>query len=275
MTNSTGLRVRGLTVRYGGIVAVDGVDLDVPSESITGLIGPNGAGKSSLFNACAGSTHANAGTVELFGRDISRLGPARRARAGLGRTYQRIQLFRTMTVRENLSMGYESALVRTHPWSLVHALPSERRETKRVTDDVLHRCGLWQVRDRVAGSLSTGEQRMVELARALASPARLLLLDEPSSGLSTEERSRFAAILRESTESFGRGVFVVEHDMDLVAAICAKVYVLNFGRLIYSGSMAGALQSSDVQQAYLGMAEASGAAGQCSATARGSEVGDA
>ncbi|SHH04191.1 amino acid/amide ABC transporter ATP-binding protein 1, HAAT family [Jatrophihabitans endophyticus] len=253
---SAGLVVRGLTVRYGGITAVEDVDLGVPADSITGLIGPNGAGKSSLFNACAGTVRASAGTVELFGRDISRIGPARRAQAGLGRTFQRVQLFRTLTVRENVALGHETAYARSRPWSLFHALPSERRKTAAVTAEVLEHCGLTGIADKVAGGLSTGEQRMVELARALASPARMLLLDEPSSGLSSDERGRFTSILTEAVEAMGRGVFVVEHDMDLVAAVCQRVYVLNFGHVIFSGSMAEALRSDVVRQSYLGTTEA-------------------
>jgi ABC-type branched-subunit amino acid transport system ATPase component len=257
MTELQGLMIRDLTVRYGGILAVDKVDLDVPAGTITGLIGPNGAGKSSLFSACAGEVPAS-GSVVLFGRDISHMGPVRRARAGVGRTFQRIQLFRTLTVRENVAMGHEAAYVRKHPWSLVHALPSERRETNRVTDEVLDQCGLSEIQARVAGSLSTGQQRMVELARALASPARMLLLDEPSSGLSSQEGVRFAAILREATKASDRGILLVEHDMDLVASVCEKVHVLNFGRLIFVGSTAAALRSDEVRQSYLGGAGQAG-----------------
>jgi ABC-type branched-subunit amino acid transport system ATPase component len=257
MSDLEGLRIRDLTVRYGGILAVDKVDLDVPAGTITGLIGPNGAGKSSLFSACSGEVPAH-GSIVLFGRDISHLSPVRRARAGIGRTFQRIQLFRTLTVRENVSMGHEAAYVRKHPWSLVHALPSERRETNRVTDEVLGHCGLSDIQDRVAGSLSTGQQRMVELARALASPAQMLLLDEPSSGLSTQEGVRFAEILREAISTSGRGILLVEHDMDLVTAVCETVHVLNFGRLIFVGSTAEALRSEEVRQSYLGVAADAG-----------------
>jgi ABC-type branched-subunit amino acid transport system ATPase component len=253
MTEPQGLIIRDLTVRYGGILAVDKVDLDVPAGTITGLIGPNGAGKSSLFSACAGEVPAH-GSVVLFGRELAHMGPVRRARAGLGRTFQRIQLFRTLTVRENVAMGHEAGYVRKHPWSLVHALPSERRETNRVTAEVLDHCGLTDIQDRVAGSLSTGQQRMVELARVLASPAQMLLLDEPSSGLSSQEGVRFAAILREATKASGRGILLVEHDMDLVTAVCETVHVLNFGRLIFAGSTEDALRSEEVRQSYLGVA---------------------
>jgi ABC-type branched-subunit amino acid transport system ATPase component len=247
-----GLKVRGLTVRYGGVLAVDHVDLDVSGQGITGLIGPNGAGKTSLFNACAGLVKASEGTVELFGKDVTRLSTAHRARNGFGRTFQRVELFKTLTVRDNVAMGHEAAYVWRHPYSLLRALPSERRETERVTAEIMDLCRITDIAGRIAGSLSTGEQRMVELARVLAGPARLLLLDEPSSGLTSLERGRFADILLDATSALGRGVFVVEHDMDLVARICTNVYVLNFGQLIFAGTTQDALASEVVQRSYLG-----------------------
>jgi ABC-type branched-subunit amino acid transport system ATPase component len=251
-TPRPGLALRGLTVRYGGVLAVDDVDLEVPAQAITGLIGPNGAGKTSLFNACAGLVRASSGRVELFGRDVTRASVARRARLGLGRTFQRVELFKTLSVRDNVAMGHESAFVWKHPYSLFQALPSERRETERVANEMLELCRLTDVADRTAGSLSTGQQRMVELARVLAGPSRLLLLDEPSSGLTGNERTVFADILEDAVRALGLGVFVVEHDMDLVARICAQVHVLNFGRLIFSGSTREAMASDIVQRSYLG-----------------------
>lgn len=247
-----GLKLHGLTVRYGGVLAVDDVHLEVPADAITGLIGPNGAGKTSLFNACAGLVRASGGRVELFGRDVTRSSVARRARMGLGRTFQRVELFKTLSVRDNVAMGHESAYVWKHPYSLFQALPSERRETDRVTAEMLELCRLGDIAGRTAGSLSTGQQRMVELARVLAGPSKLLLLDEPSSGLTGQERTVFADILEDAVRTLGLGVFVVEHDMDLVARICTQVHVLNFGQLIFSGSTRAAMASEQVQRSYLG-----------------------
>ena len=246
------LRARGITVRYGGVLAVDEIDVDVPAAGITGLIGPNGAGKTSFFNACAGMVRAASGSVELFGEDVSRRSAAHRARRGLGRTFQIVQLFKTLTVRENVAAGHDAAEVGRRPQSLLFTGPSQRRETRRVTDEILELCRIGSIADRVAGSLSTGEQRMVELARVLASPARLLLLDEPSSGLSETDRTHFAEVLIEATGALGRAGFVVEHDMDLVARICRNVYVLNFGELIFAGTMRDALASETVQRSYIG-----------------------
>ncbi|WP_198412575.1 ABC transporter ATP-binding protein [Nocardioides mangrovicus] len=255
------MSLRGLTVRYGGVLAVDDVRLDVAADSITGLIGPNGAGKTSLFNACAGLVRASSGSVELFGQDVTRTSVAKRARLGLGRTFQRVELFKTLSVHDNIAMGHESAYVWKHPYSLLQALPSERRETERVTEQVMELCRLTDIAGRTAGSLSTGQQRMVELARVLAGPSRLLLLDEPSSGLTGQERAVFAEIVEDAVRILGLGVFVVEHDMDLVARICAQVHVLNFGRLIFSGTTREAMASELVQRSYLGesaVPEASG-----------------
>lgn len=246
------LRVRNLGVQYGGVRAVQSVDLDVPAAGITGLIGPNGAGKTSLFNACTGLVPAATGTIELFGTDVTRKRVARRARDGIGRTFQKVELFKTLTVRDNVAMGHESSYVWRHPWSILRATPGEKRETRRVTEEIVEICDLGGIVDRVAGTLSTGEQRMVELGRVLAGPARLLLLDEPSSGLTGTERGRFAEILKNAVQTLGRAVFVVEHDMDLVASICRDVHVLNFGHLIYSGATADALADEVVQKSYLG-----------------------
>ena len=252
--SQVGLSLRGLTVRYGGVLAVDDVNLDVPASGISGLIGPNGAGKTSLFNACAGLVRASGGQVELFGRNVTRASVAKRARLGLGRTFQRVELFKTLSVHDNVAMGHEAAYVWRHPYSLFQALPSERRETERVAVEMLKLCRLTDVAERTAGSLSTGQQRMVELARVLAGPSRLLLLDEPSSGLTGQERTVFADILEDAVRKLGRGVFVVEHDMDLVTRICTHVHVLNFGRLIFSGSTREAMASEVVQRSYLGEA---------------------
>jgi ABC-type branched-subunit amino acid transport system ATPase component len=246
------LKVDDLTVRYGGVLAVDRVSLEVVATGITGLIGPNGAGKTSLFNACAGLVRPAGGTVELFGQDVTHRSPARRAHLGIGRTFQRIELFKTLTVRENVEMGPEAAFARRRPLSMLQALPSERREARATAERVMELCRITALADRIAGSLATGEQRMVEFARVLASPARLLLLDEPSSGLSAGERKRFSEILVDAAEGLGRAVFVVEHDMDLVASICRHVYVLNFGELIMSGTMEEAMASDAVQRSYLG-----------------------
>jgi ABC-type branched-subunit amino acid transport system ATPase component len=247
------LRATDLTVRYGGVLALNRVDLSVEVGSITGLIGPNGAGKSTFFKACEGSIRNSDGHLELFGRDVSRLGPVRRARLGLGRTYQQVQLFDSMSVRRNIALGYEAGQSWHHAWGLFSSSPTQRAAAVEVAENLIDLCGLHDVSRQLVGTLSTGQKRMVELARALASPARLLLMDEPSSGLDRHESEFFASTVKSAVLETGQTVVLVEHDMDLVADLCDQVYVLNFGNLIFSGSMSDALVSPEVRESYLGV----------------------
>jgi len=242
----------GVTVRFGGLVAVDGVSLEAEAGTVTGLIGPNGAGKTTTFNAATGVVTPVAGRVELGGEDLGRLGPAARAERGLGRTFQRMELFDSMTVAENVALGPEMRLsgrrIRTH-------LRAGRRETVEVrarTEHALAACDLDAVAGRPAADLSTGQRRMVELARAIASRFEFLLLDEPSSGLDGHETERFTAILHDLMAEQGIGLLVVEHDMALVRALCSTIYVLDFGRLIAQGDPSAVAADAAVRAAYLG-----------------------
>jgi ABC-type branched-subunit amino acid transport system ATPase component len=249
---AVGLAVEGLTVRYGGAVAVNNVTVRAPSGRITGLIGPNGAGKTTTFNACSGLLRPSRGLVSLFGEDVSRLGPAARARRGLGRTFQRVQLFRSMTVRENLVVGREAALAGANPLRQLVGTADERRATTAAVDDALDLCQLGHLAGRVAGSLPTGQQRLVELARACVSQPKILLLDEPSSGLDVIETERFGDILELLVRRQALGILLVEHDMGLVMRVCGHLYVLDFGVLIFEGSPVEVQASDVVRGAYLG-----------------------
>lgn len=248
---SSGLQIEHLTVRFGGLLAVDSLTLTAPAGVITGLIGPNGAGKTTTFNACTGLVAPNSGAVHLFGHDISRRPPAGRAQAGLGRTFQRLELFDSMTVKENVAMGPEAAFAGRHLWTHLWSGRTQRNEIGELTANALTECGLTGVADRRVRDLSTGQRRLVELARALASPFRFLLLDEPSSGLDKSETERFSEIIS-ATVASGIGILLVEHDMALVRSVCERVYVLDFGKLIFDGSMAEAQRSEVVRAAYLG-----------------------
>jgi ABC-type branched-subunit amino acid transport system ATPase component len=250
----SGLAVESLTVRYGGLVAVDDVSLSVPPDRITGLIGPNGAGKTTLFNACSGLVRPSRGTIRLDGRDITRLPLARRPQLGLGRTFQRIELFDSLTVRENVELGREGVLAGSLPWRQLFSGRSDRQAVAAATDDALATCGLQPVADRPAGSLSTGNRRLVELARVLAGGFRLLLLDEPSSGLDDHESRRFGDILTSVVRDQGVGILLVEHHMGLVLSVCDYLYVLDFGRLLFEGTPDEAVASDEVRAAYLGTA---------------------
>jgi ABC-type branched-subunit amino acid transport system ATPase component len=247
-----GLHVEGLTVRYGGRVAVDGVTLAAPAARLSGLIGPNGAGKTTLFNACSGLLRPAAGTVTLFGEDITRRGPATRAQRGLGRTFQRMELFDSLTVAENVAIGHESALAGSHLVGQLYGGKAQRAAVAEAAAEAIDLCGLGPIAARRASGLPTGQRRLVELARALAGRFRILLLDEPSSGLDGGETARFGEILCRVVTERGTGILLVEHDMALVMAVCEYIYVLDFGKLIFEGGPTRVRASEVVRSAYLG-----------------------
>jgi len=244
--------VRGVTAGYGDTIVLRDVSVAVPDGSVVVLIGPNGAGKTTLFNVCSGLLRPTSGTVRLFGDDVSSLGPAPRARLGLGRTFQRMELFDSMTVDENLVVATEARLVGARPHRQLFATAGERTQTRDAVDDAIDACGLGDVRNELAGTLSTGSRRLVELARACAAGFRLLLLDEPSSGLDGEETERLGAILRGLVDERGVGILLVEHDMTLVMDVCEHLFVLDFGTLVFEGTAAAAQTSDVVRAAYLG-----------------------
>jgi ABC-type branched-subunit amino acid transport system ATPase component len=241
-----------MVVRFGGLIAVDGVSLEVTVGRAVGLIGPNGAGKTTMFNACSGLVRPAAGAITLFGHDITHTNPAARARLGLGRTFQRMELFDRLTVRQNVAMGLEAKLAGGRLLGPIMSTATERRAVADATDHALARCGIGHLGDRRAGVLPSGQRRLVELARALAGDFQLLLLDEPSSGLDQRETASFAEILRTVVAEDGRGVLLVEHDMSLVRAVCDYAYALDFGKLIDQGPTSELLSSPLVRAAYLG-----------------------
>ena len=248
----SGLAVADLTVSYGGNVAVEGVSFSAPVGLITGLIGPNGAGKTTTFNVCSGLLRPAAGSVTLFGTDVTAKNAAVRARLGLGRTFQRMELCHALTVRENIALGREALLAGGGVVRQIFATPDQRRTVAEATDEALESCDLGRLSDRQVGTLSTGQRRLVELGRVLAGGYRLLLLDEPSSGLDDEETHRFGEILKTVVAGRGVGILLVEHDMSLVMDVCQFLYVLDFGRLLFSGTPAETRASDLVRRAYLG-----------------------
>jgi ABC-type branched-subunit amino acid transport system ATPase component len=249
---SPGIEVQGLSVRFGGLVAVDGLSFHAPMGRITGLIGPNGAGKTTTFDACSGLNRRFEGRVLLHGEDITSLPPAARGRRGLGRTFQRVELCDSLTVLQNVLLGREASQAGAHLLRQLAAPPREWAVTTSAAWSALALCGIEDLADRQAGSLSTGQRRLVELARALAGPFDVLLLDEPSSGLDHDETVRFGDLLVRVVAERGIGILLVEHDMSLVMRICDHLYVLDFGRLIFDGSAAEVASSALVQAAYLG-----------------------
>ena len=256
MSARDGLRATGVVVRYGGLLAVDGVDVHAPRGRITGLIGPNGAGKTSLFDACSGFVTPSAGTVTLDSVDITGASPAGRARLGLGRTFQQMELFASLSVRENVALAVESSLIDSDDPLVLFGLRRRQRAMRDVVDErtaaLLARAGLDDVASRRASEVSTGHGRRIELARALARNPAVLLLDEPSSGLDAAETKRFGTLLRTLVAGGETGVLLVEHDLSLVLNVCEWIHVIDSGKPLFAGPPADVRASELVRASYLG-----------------------
>jgi branched-chain amino acid transport system ATP-binding protein len=244
------LDVRGITVRFGGLTALSGVDLEVAPGKITGLIGPNGAGKTTLFNVITGLQAPSDGRVLLGDVDITDWPPHRRGRAGIARTFQRLELFRGLTVYDNLLATWEAAV----PGAV---LGRDRKRGRERVEAVLDQLDLARVKDRLAGQLSTGQGRVVELGRALCAGPRILLLDEPSAGLDPGETSKFRDVLLEivGRDNGEPAILLVEHDVALVMEVCDTITVLDFGLRIASGTPKQIRDDPTVIAAYLGEGE--------------------
>jgi branched-chain amino acid transport system ATP-binding protein len=238
-----GLEIQNVSVRFGGLAALSEVSLSAAEGAITGLIGPNGAGKTTLFNVVTGMQRPNSGTVRLEGQDLRGLSSFRRARLGLGRTFQRLELFGTLTVAENVGVAASIAQ---------RGVVKARSKTiQDIRAAILDRVGLTAVANERADTLPTGTGRLVELARALATRPKVLLLDEPAAGQDTDETERFSEVLRDLAND-GLAILLVEHDMELVMNVCHKVVVLDYGRVICTGTPAEVRADPGVQAAYLG-----------------------
>jgi len=235
------LSVEAVTVRFRGNVAVNGVDLTAEPGCVTGLIGPNGAGKTTLFNVITGLQQPTAGRVVLDGHDITKLPPFKRARKGIGRTFQRLELFSALTARENIRVAADIH----RGWS------SQRESPDDVAERIIQRIGLNDVAEIRVDSLPTGQGRLVELGRALATNPTVLLLDEPAAGQDESETERFANLLRELAGE-GMAVLLVEHDVSLVMDVCSHIHVLDFGEIIAAGSPEEIRVNNAVLAAYLG-----------------------
>jgi ABC-type branched-subunit amino acid transport system ATPase component len=252
------LDAKGISVRFGGIVALDDVDFQAEERAITGLVGPNGAGKTTLFGVLSGLLRPRAGQVLLDGVDVTGASPQRRTRLGVARTFQRLELFGEMTVREHLVVAHRVRHGRDRTlWRDLLGLGSRPTEDEDETiDAILSLLGLDQVADQPVVLLPLGTGRIVEIARALATGPRIVLLDEPTSGLDVHETQQVADALRAARDQRDVAFVMVEHDVELVLQLSQDVTVLDFGRVIARGDAATIRASTEVQAAYLGSSKA-------------------
>jgi len=237
------LSAEDVVVRFGGLRALSEANLEVEPGRVTGLIGPNGAGKTTCFNVITGLQEPTSGRVMFDGKDITDTNPFKRARMGIARTFQKLEAFSSLSARDNVLVASEQR----------KAWDKSKFDPGQVADEMLERVGIADVSDFMVGTLSTGTARRVELARALATNPKVLLLDEPSSGLNEEETEDMARLLRMLVKD-GLAVLLVEHDMSFVMGTCEYIYVLDFGQIIATGTPAEVQADPMVQAAYLGAA---------------------
>jgi branched-chain amino acid transport system ATP-binding protein len=238
------LQVESVGVRFGGLLALQDVNLTADEGAITGLIGPNGAGKTTLFNVITGLQEPTGGRVAFDNAELETEKPHQRARRGIARTFQRLEVFGSLTTRENIQVAAE---IRSG-WS------KEKVNVREITDEILDTVGLERHADQRVDTMPTGLARLVELGRALATAPRLLMLDEASSGLTSTETDFMAGLLRRLSAA-GLAVLLVEHDIEFVMSLCSKIHVLDFGRLIAVGTPKEIQKNEAVQAAYLGSEE--------------------
>jgi len=243
-TETPVLSVEAVNVRFGGVQAVNDVTLSAYAGQVTGLIGPNGAGKTTTFNVITGLESPTSGHIKIDGVDVSRMPPYKRARRGVARTFQRLEVFGTLDVHDNLLAAAEFR----RAWSGDKADPHE------VVDGLLDRVGLRHVQHERVDALPTGLARLVELGRALATRPKLLLLDEPASGLDVAESEALGDLLLDLAAE-GMAVLMVEHDVEMVMKVCSLIHVLDFGRIICIGTPREVQADPHVQAAYLGAEE--------------------
>jgi branched-chain amino acid transport system ATP-binding protein len=270
------LEVRNLSIRFGGLQALEDVNIDVNEWEIVGLIGPNGAGKTTAFNCITGFYKPNTGTVRYRGQDVTKVPPHRKAAMGFGRTFQNVGMVKSATARENLKTAQHAKVRYDSMSGLLGSGTSfrEERELDEKADAILDLLGLSSIRDTRVGGLSYGTLKLLELGCALATDPDVLLLDEPSSGMGPEESDELGERLLKLRKEFGLTMLLIEHHVPLVLRVCDHVYVLNFGRLLAEGEPTVIQTHPEVVAAYLG-GEAPEALAQTQETAEDAALDDA
>ncbi len=248
------LSMSGITMKFGGVTAINNTTLNVSQKEIYGLIGPNGAGKTTMFNIITGNYKPTDGTVTFAGEILNGLKPHQIVRRGVARTFQNIRLFKTMSVLDNVLIGFDFQARYSYLESIFR-FPRYFWEEKRIKNramEILDYFGIAEFAHKQATDLSYGQQRKVEIARALATNPKILLLDEPAAGMNPAETKELANLIRGARDDFNLTVLLIEHDMKFVNQLCDKVLVLDYGKTIFEGEPADAIQDREVISAYLG-----------------------
>ncbi len=252
--NETFFEAKNLTMKFGGLVAVNNFSLKLNGGELMGLIGPNGAGKTTVFNMITGTLVPTSGQIIWQGEDITGLPPHEITAKGIARTFQNVRLFTDMTVQENVMVSFHHK-IRASFWQAMFGLKKYSREEQRIREEsmaLLRQVGLAHLAGEKAGALAYGQQRRLEIARALATSPRLLLLDEPAAGMNPQETMELAEFVREIRDKFELTIFLIEHDMKFVMGLCERIKVLDYGNTIAEGTPEEIQNNPEVIKAYLG-----------------------